>query len=118
MPNYDSDMGAKAMNRAAEAYPTETRAKIAGGQVMPADRPTNLNGIVLDRRSYHFENVLRAYQMLTDALDGAADDGFNFVQQVTGGPNTLRSIDAAVPNPVRVPRNYEIELNCSYNPPV
>jgi hypothetical protein len=117
MPNYDSDMGAKAMNRAAEAYPTESR-KIAGGQVMPADRPTNLNGIVIDRRSYHFENVLKAYQALTDALDGASDDGFFFTQQVTGGPNTLRSIDAVVPTPVRVPRAYEVELNCSYNPPV
>ncbi len=78
----------------------------------------NLNGIVLDRRGYHHDRVSQAYANLTNALDAAADDGFNFVQVSSAPQNTLRSMDATIPQPVRIPRLYEVEINSQYNPPI
>lgn len=110
---------------AEDAYAPKTLGGAVGGkanypsatQTMPMERQ-NLNGLIMDRRAQHYETVARAYENLSIALDQAADDGFDFSYIRNSQENAIRSMDATVPTPVRIPRSYEIEISSRFNPPI
>lgn len=114
MPNYDSDMGAKAMNRPTDAYPATEVRKVTAGQISPS--MPSLTGILYDRRAFHVERVSIALNDLTAALDAASDDGFD-VRYIMPEQLKVSNTIQPVSPPSRFPRSYEAELSVTFNQP-